>query len=97
MPLHFQASTGPSGDWLGPILIIYGLVWLLVLATTLYRADLDPVTKLTWVVVVIFVPVFGVLLYWFVGPNPVRQKIDPSNHLSGTPWEKDPGFVSRDK
>jgi len=47
---------------------VWTIVWLLVLATALARKDLDPVTRLTWVLVIILVPFFGVLLYWLVAP-----------------------------
>jgi len=98
MPLaDIQFSNGSSGDWLPAVLLIYGPVWLLVLAVILGRSDLDPVTKLTWVIVVIFVPFFGILLYWTIAPGSSRQKIDPSNQLSGTPWENDPGYSSKGK
>ncbi|MCD6050484.1 MAG: Phospholipase D-nuclease N-terminal [Verrucomicrobia bacterium] len=45
----------------------------MVLAQALKRRDLDPVTKLMWVLVIILVPVFGVVFYGFIAPNePVR-------------------------
>jgi len=106
-PINIQLSNGSSGDWLMPFLFIYGLVWLLVLATILLRADLDPVTKLTWVIVVIFVPFLGVILFWAIAPsNPKnspreyslgKKNNDPSNQLSGTPWENDPGYSAKSK
>ncbi len=53
--------------------IVWLLVWMMVLAHALRRTDLDPVTKLMWVLVVILVPVVGVFFYWFIAPNePVR-------------------------
>jgi heme/copper-type cytochrome/quinol oxidase subunit 2 len=73
-----------------------GLVWLIVLAAILLRTDFDPITKLTWVIVVIFVPVFGLLFYWFLAPSrPEKEKIDLSNQLSGTPWENNPGHTNK--
>ena len=104
MPINAQLSNGSSGDWLPAFLLIYGLVWLVVLAQILQCSDLDPVTKLTWVIVVIFVPFFGMLLYWTIAPsnskNSPREfsnKIDPSNQLSGTPWENNPGYSAKSK
>jgi hypothetical protein len=97
LQFNFQAFNGQSGDWLLPFMIVYSLTWLLVLATILQRSDLDPVTRLTWVVVVIFVPLFGILLYWCVGPKTAVRKIDPSNPLSGTPWETDSGYTIKGK
>ncbi len=76
--------------------IIWTIVWLIVLATALTRDDLDPVTRLMWVVVLIFVPFFGVFLYAFVAPSrPDVMKRDTSRPLSGTPWENNPGFVRK--
>jgi ribosomal protein L40E len=42
------------------------LVWLAVLADTLSRENLDPITRLTWVVAIILVQVFVIMLYWVV-------------------------------
>lgn len=103
-PINAQLSNGSSGDWLPAFLLIYGLVWLMVLAQILQRCDLDPVTKLTWVIVVIFVPFFGMLLFWTIAqsnlknsPREFSNKIDPSNQLSGTPWENNPGYSAKGK
>jgi hypothetical protein len=95
-PINFQVTQGSSGDWLMPVLIIYGLVWLVVLANLLQRRDFDPVTKLTWVIVVIFVPFFGILLYWGIALS-MSKKFDAANQLSGTPWENDPGHTSKSR
>jgi hypothetical protein len=98
-PLIFGDSS--SGDWLPYVLPAALIVWLLVLGTLLVRTDLDPVTKLMWVIVVIFVPIFGILFYWFLEPKAVaaftrkEKKIDPANQLSGTPWEGDPGHTAK--
>ena len=99
-PINIQlsSSSGHSGDWLIPFLLICGVIWLFVLAAVLYNKDLDPITKLTWVVVVIFVPFFGVFLYWFrPGQTIPGQTIDPSKQLSGTPWENNPGYTDKSK
>jgi len=96
-PIDIQlSSTSGSGDWIIPLLLIWSVVWLFALAGVLYRKDLDPVTKLMWVVVVIFVPFFGVVLYWMC-PDLQRKTIDTSNQLSGTPWENDPGYGAKGK
>jgi len=55
------------------VFTVLTIVWiamlLLTLAHLLRRTDLDPVTKLMWVLVVIMVPIAGVLFYWFIAPN----------------------------
>ncbi len=80
-----------------PLVGLCVLAWLVVLGTILRRADLDSVTKLTWIIVVIFVPFFGILLYWFIDPIASRREIDPSNQLSGTPWENDSSHTRKGK
>jgi len=101
MPLLIaQLPHGSSGDWLPGFMLFYGLVWLVTLAMLLQRGDFDPITKLTWVIVVIFVPFFGIILFWFIAPSShwsPKEKIDPSNQLSGTPWEKDPGYTKEER
>ena len=49
------------------VAVIWAIVWLVTLAFALIRKDLDPVTRLTWVLVIIFVPFFGVVFYWTLG------------------------------
>jgi hypothetical protein len=100
--VYLQTSDGYRGDWLGPILLAVGILWLATLWRILTRADLDPVTRLTWVVVVIFVPVFGMLFYWCGAPalpEPGRRRsiLDGDAGLSGTPWEKNPGYTQPKK
>lgn len=103
-PITFQFNGINPFDGVMSLAIVYGIFWLITLICVLLRLDLDPVTKLTWVIVVIFVPFFGMLLYVFLAPPidktklpALRKKIDPSNHLSGTPWENDPGYTSKDQ
>jgi ribosomal protein L40E len=70
--------------------ILWIIVWLVVLASALSRKDVEPVTKLTWILVIILVPVFGVVLYWVVAPAPPLALQDPSSPCaSGTVSGKD--------
>jgi hypothetical protein len=48
---------------------LWTLLWVVVLANALARKDFDPVTRVTWVLVIILVPFFGVLLYWVIAPK----------------------------
>jgi len=60
--------------------IIWMIIWLMELAAALSRKDFDPVTKLTWILVIILVPVFGVVFYWFIAPAskmPQESSIPP--------------------
>jgi hypothetical protein len=50
--------------------ILWLVISLVVLAGALSRKDIDPVTRLTWVLVIILVPVFGVVLYGGIAVAP---------------------------
>jgi hypothetical protein len=92
--INFDFHALNSGE--GSVLLAWIVVWVITLAMALGRHDLDPVTRLTWVVVIIFVPFFGVLLYAIVAPHREgTKKIDTRNSLAGTPWEKNPGYTSK--
>jgi predicted membrane channel-forming protein YqfA (hemolysin III family) len=95
MKLQFlEQASGPLPLWL---FVLWGLVWIVVLYCILTREDFDPVTKLLWTVVVIFVPFFGVVLYWIAAPAskfPVSgRSINLESDVSGTPWEGEPNFT----
>jgi heme/copper-type cytochrome/quinol oxidase subunit 2 len=93
VPLNDPFAGGSQGDWLPIVLPIVLVFWLATLWSILHRADFDSVTRLTWVVVVIFVPVFGMVMYWCSNP-PARRAERSSNgsDLSGTPWENNPDY-----
>ena len=91
---HLPDSEGAS------FLLVWLVAWILTLGLILRRRDLDSVTKLTWVVTVIFVPVFGILLYFFLAPGeqwiPEAKKTnDDHDPLRGTPWKNNAGFTSK--
>ena len=72
--MNFTINSSPNAlpsilFWLG----LWTLLWLVVLATALARKDFDPVTRLTWALVIILVPFFGVVLYWVVAPKQPRE------------------------
>jgi len=104
-PFHINLpSTSGSGDWIIPLVLIGSVIWLCVLAAVLQRTDFDPITKLTWVIVVISVPVFGIILYLAIAPgNPKNsprefsKKADQPGQVSGTPWENNPGYSAKSK
>ena len=95
MKIEFLNPGFDSFPWL-PI-VLYGLVWLSVLYRILTRPDFDTLTTILWVVVVIFVPIFGVLLYWAASPTPsipFSRRIIPGSDVPGTPWADDPNYTS---
>ena len=69
--------------------ILWIIVWLVALAGALKRNDLDPVTKLTWVLVIILIPVFGLVLYWLITPSPSAQSEVSIPRPSGSLPKKD--------
>lgn len=75
--LHLASSALNAPEILA--IVIWTIAWLVVLASALLRSDLDPVTRLTWVLVIILVPIFGVILYCFIGPKrPLVPKQAPA-------------------
>lgn len=65
------------------VLAGYGLVllvglaltvfWVVALIDCLMRRFDEPVTKLIWVVVIVFLHALGALIYWFIG-RPAGQR-----------------------
>ena len=78
-----------NDDGLIPLLavVIYGICWLFALGAALTRADFDPITRLTWVVVIIFVPVFGMILYLVLTP---RGYLVDREHSVSESWSDEP-------
>lgn len=91
--INVQLGDSSRGDWLPVVLLVVLVLWLDTLWRILHRADFDSVTRLTWVVVVIFVPVFGIVMYWCSRPPTRRtERFFNGSDLSGTPWESDPDY-----
>lgn len=77
----------------GFLIVVYVIVWLVGLGRALLRKDLDPVTLLMWVLVIILVPLFGLLLYWVIGPE---IKLNAVRSASGTVSMKEQNTLTRD-
>jgi hypothetical protein len=76
-------------------LIVWTVIFLVTLAHAMGRNDIDSIGRLTWVIVLIFVPFFGVLLYTLSGRQPdLRRRGTSGSDVSGTPWADDPGFTN---
>jgi hypothetical protein len=75
--LALSSVGSGSGDWLPYVLLIWLALWLWNLAVVLVRSDFDAINRLTWVIVLIFVPFFGIFLYWFIAPNAQARIIEP--------------------
>ena len=94
--LTLQSGGTGSGDWLPYVALGWLALWLWNLAVVLIRSDFDAITRLTWLIVLIFIPFFGVFLYWFIAPNARARIIDPpGSQTSGTPWRNDPHHTLR--
>ena len=79
------------------VFIVWTVIFLLSLAHALGRNDIDPVTRLTWVVVLIFVPFFGIVLYLLSARVNQQPHGTSGSEVFGTPWADDPGHHSRSK
>lgn len=79
------------------LVLVYLLVFFFEMKGLLADENLDPITKLTWTIVLIFVPVLGILLLYIVAPRgkiaKVRLSHTPEDNLKGTPWENDPSHT----
>ena len=84
--------------------VVFAVVWIVVwrwfLFRILTREDFDVMTRILWVIVVVFVPVFGVGLYLVAAPDPAgrrsgakRGPVNLASDVSGTPWETDSGHT----
>jgi hypothetical protein len=80
--------------------VVWIVVWLWFLFRILTREDFDVMTRILWVIVVVFVPVFGVGLYLVAAPDLAgrrsgakRGPVNLASDVSGTPWETDSGHT----
>ena len=51
------------------LLAVAFLIWLFALASVLERSDFDPMTKFTWVFVIVMTWVVGAILYLLIAPK----------------------------
>jgi len=100
--MKIELSNAGASDFPWGLVVIAGIVWLGVLYRILTRNDFDTLAKILWVIVVIFVPIFGVILYWAAAPTSASiraaaEKGAPTGaggDVAGTPWERNPGFTN---
>jgi Phospholipase_D-nuclease N-terminal len=99
-------NTNPN-DLPWTFIILSGIAWLAILFRILSRPDFKTNEKLLWVIIVIFVPFFGMFLYAFAAPDAVASRtrkrhpqtkppgaIIPGSDVSGTPWAKNPNYTN---
>lgn len=67
MPTSLIQVKGADGFPVAVIslMVIYVIVWLVVMVSVLDRRDMTSVNRFLWVFILVMVPVFGPLLYWF--------------------------------
>lgn len=82
--------------------MLWIVVWVGFLYRILTRTDFDVMTRILWVIVVVFVPFFGVGLYLVAAPDSVRGgsgikqgAVNLSSDVAGTPWETDSGHTKK--
>ena len=89
-PSPWETMMVPLG-----LMVVYQFVLFAFLYRILTRGDFDTLNKILWVLVVVFVPLFGFVLYLTAAPKPVakRFRIIPGSDVSGTPWADDPAYT----
>jgi hypothetical protein len=50
------------------LILIYAALPIIALITLLPKNYIDKTVKLIWVVVIVFVPIIGAILYFLIGP-----------------------------
>jgi hypothetical protein len=96
--MKIEFFSNGTGEFHWGWIVLWGIIWLAVLWRILTRDDFDTLSRILWVIVVIFVPFFGVLLYLHAAPASVRKPIEEKSKtgrsdVAGTPWAKDSGFT----
>ena len=71
--MHFNSEVLVG---LGAVMVIGFLVvfWLVTLVDILKNDFTNPINKVVWILLVIFLPVIGVLLYYVVGKGQLVAK-----------------------
>jgi hypothetical protein len=97
--MNIQISPNSFDDFVA-FAVLWIVVWLGFLYRILTRADFDVMTRILWVIVVVFVPIFGVGLYLVAAPDAVGERrgakrgpVNLASDVSGTPWETDSGHT----
>lgn len=86
--LFAQDNAGDGGAILGGVISVMLVIWVLgILATAFWIWMLvdalmhvtDPTEKLVWVLVIVFLPVIGSLIYFFAGrPQHTGRAVSPA-------------------
>lgn len=64
--INLNIGEVPGAFWL--LFVALAFFWIWTLVTLLVRDDLEPVARLTWVIVVIFLNALGAAIYYLFGP-----------------------------
>lgn len=59
------------------ILLVIPAIWIWALVDVLKSEFTSNTIKLIWIILIVFLPLFGIPLYYFLS---ARQKINPSNN-----------------
>jgi hypothetical protein len=92
----------PEYDWPAWLLLVHLLFLTFCLWELLSSREIDPVNRLTWVIVLLLLPGIGVILYFCIPyrgydrVQPVKLTRDQeADNLKGTPWENNPDHVRK--
>ena len=82
--------------------MLEGLLWVLLTALTIFSAchalltKRDPRAGLIWILLCVFLPGGGALLYWLFGVNRIRTRAkDWQSRLDEPPWPNPNACLSR--
>ncbi len=60
---------------IGIIILLLGVITIISIIVVMLLENRDPIKSLSWILVLLFLPVLGIILYAFFGKNLRRQKI----------------------
>ena len=78
------------------LMVVYQLILFVFLYRILTRSDFDSLNKILWVLVVVFVPLLGFILYLLTAPpvpETMRRRVVAGSDVSGTRWVDNPGYT----
>ncbi len=60
---------------IGLIALLLGVITIIGIIVVMLLENRDPIKSLSWILVLLFLPVLGIILYAFFGKNLRKQKI----------------------
>ena len=72
------SSTSSLPSWLLPLAIVSFVVWIWSVVTIAREKTEDPLDRIVWLLIVLFLNILGTILYMVFGPN--RSNVDARDH-----------------